>query len=412
MDNTKAISILFVDDEKLILNGLKRPLHSMRHAWDMTFVESGREGLEILAKKKIDLIISDMCMPEMDGAAFLRAARESYPQTIRTILSGHSGEALTLETLKPAHKFLHKPCPSEKIIDWVNKILFFRQILPNTELQSFLNGIGVLPSQPLFFPMILEAIAQGSPQKVGESIAFDVNMAANIMKATLNAFFVQPTRLPTLEEAAKTLSLDLLFELVSSKNIFASYNSSISLDFPVDTFWRHCLRTAKYAKTIASMESSDPLFINQCYLGGLFHDLGKFLLHSHYGQNYIDLLKETSNQNKEVFHLEMANLNCCHGMAGAYLLGIWGLPMEIVEAVAFHSRPSRMKKYTVSPLCIVHVANAFDHIFFQTSNDDPIRKLDMPFLQQTITKEKLQAWRYACNLGFQARLDTMQQFIW
>lgn len=412
MDDTKDISILFVDDEKLILNGLKRPLHSMRRSWDMTFVESGREGLKILEKKEIDLIISDMCMPEMDGATFLRAVRKTYPQTIRTILSGHSGEALTLETLKPAHKFLHKPCPSEKIIDWVNKILFFRQILPNMELRSFLNGIGVLPSQPLFFPLILEAIAQDKPQKVGATIAFDVNMAANIMKATLNAFFVQPVSLPTLEEAAKALSLDLLFELVSSKNIFASYNDSFSLDFPVDAFWRHCLRTAEYAKAIASLESSDPLFINQCYLGGLFHDLGKFLLHSHYGQEYIELLKETTDQNKDVFQMELANLNCCHGMAGAYLLGIWGLPLEIVEAVAFHSRPSRMKKYTISPMCIVHVANAFDHIFFQTSKNDPLRKLDMHFLQQTITKTKLQAWRYACNLKFQTRLDTLADFIW
>ena len=412
MTENSKFQILFVDDEKKVLDGLRRPLRSMRKKWDMHFATSGRQGLEILAEKEMDLVVSDMYMPEMDGAEFLRLVRERYPHTIRTILSGHSDKSLILKTLKPAHKFLHKPCSPETLIAWVNNILFFRKILPNTELQERFNGIGALPSQPLFFALLFEAIANANPQEVGEIIPYDVNMAANLLKVTLNTFFVKTTGLPSLSDSAKMIGMDLLYEIVSSRDVFAEYNDAQFENFSMDNLWRHCQRTAGYAATIASLENPDPSFVNTCYLAGLFHDLGKYLLITAYPDGYTAILRNFSKQDKSLWSIEMSAMGCCHGMAGAYLLGIWGMPMDIIEAVAFHERPSAMKKFEISPLCIVHVANVLDHIFLRFTKNDPIRKLDLGFLQKTISKEKLHVWQKTCKHSFNKAMKELSGLAW
>ncbi|GAU08330.1 HDOD domain-containing protein [Desulfoplanes formicivorans] len=412
MTESQKFQILFVDDEKNVLDGLRRPLRSMRKQWDMHFATSGRQGLAILAQQEMDLVVSDMYMPEMDGAAFLRQVMEHYPNTIRTILSGHSDKSLILKTLKPAHKFLHKPCSPETLIAWVKDILFFRQILPSRELREQLNGIGALPGQPLFFALLFEAIAHDDPQEVGEILPYDVNMAANLLKVTLNTFFTKTQGLPSLSDSAKLIGMDLLYEIVSSKDIFAAYNEMPYSGFSIDNLWRHCLRTARYAAIIAALESADSSFVNKCYLAGLLHDIGKYLLITTYPGDYASVLKHAPSQEQPLWALERAALGACHGMVGAYLMGIWGLPKEIVEAIAFHERPSAIKRWEVSPLCIVHVANVLDHLFLRMGKNDPLGQLDVTFLQQTISKEKLQRWQKACKKFFSQAASELTLLHW
>ncbi len=412
MTENEKFHILFVDDEQKVLDGLRRPLRFMHKKWDMHFATSGLQGLEILAGQKMDLVVSDMYMPEMDGAEFLRRVWTLYPYTIRTILSGNSDKSLILKTLKPAHKFLHKPCSPETLISWVNNILFFRKILPNKELQERFNGIGALPTQPLFQALLFEAIAHDKSQEVGAIIPYDVSMAANLLKVTLNNFFVKSFGLPSLSDSAEMIGMDLLYQIVSSRDIFAEYNDAQFKGFSIIKQWRHCLRTAKYAAIIASRESSDPAFVNACYLAGLFHDLGKLLLVTAYPHEYSEVLDHFSRQKQSLWSLETSAMGCCHGMAGAYLLGIWGLPMEIIEAVAFHERPSALKKFVISPLCIVHVANVLDHLFLRFTKNAPIRQLDLVFLQQTISKDKLQTWKNLCNQAFTRSMAELSRLVW
>jgi YesN/AraC family two-component response regulator len=66
-----AKRILFVDDEPMVLDGLRRSLHSMRKDWEMVFVTSGSEALESMANQSFDIVVTDMRMPGMDGAQLL-----------------------------------------------------------------------------------------------------------------------------------------------------------------------------------------------------------------------------------------------------------------------------------------------------------------------------------------------------
>ncbi len=108
-------SILFVDDERPVLEGLRVLLHGLKSKWTMRFVESGSLALEAMRERPYDVIVTDMRMPEMDGAKLLRRVSEEWPQTIRIVLSGYSEAELATALVPYAHQYLSKPCNPRKL---------------------------------------------------------------------------------------------------------------------------------------------------------------------------------------------------------------------------------------------------------------------------------------------------------
>jgi YesN/AraC family two-component response regulator len=95
--------LLFVDDEENILEGLKRLFRPMREEWDMFFLPGAEEALKLMETEPIDIIVTDMRMPKMDGLQLLTTVKERYPETIRFILSGHSDRELLIKSASLAH---------------------------------------------------------------------------------------------------------------------------------------------------------------------------------------------------------------------------------------------------------------------------------------------------------------------
>src|ERR1035437_2325492 len=89
----QPLTLLFVDDEPSILSSLRRLFRPL--GYRILTAESGLEGLEVLGRETVDLVISDMRMPNMDGAKFLKEVRARWPQAIRLLLTGYADMAST-----------------------------------------------------------------------------------------------------------------------------------------------------------------------------------------------------------------------------------------------------------------------------------------------------------------------------
>jgi YesN/AraC family two-component response regulator len=113
--NNKLQTILFVDDEESVLNSLRRLFHD--EPWNLFFADSGSKGLEILKKEKIDLVISDVRMPVMDGLTFLKQVKEIYPHIVRIFLSGYADKTAIVTALAEgcAQQLLPKPWDDDKL---------------------------------------------------------------------------------------------------------------------------------------------------------------------------------------------------------------------------------------------------------------------------------------------------------
>ncbi|MEH6444717.1 MAG: HD domain-containing phosphohydrolase [Oceanospirillaceae bacterium] len=130
-------SVLLVDDEKPILNALKRllmPLKCKIHC-----AASGNEALEILANETVDIVISDMRMPQMSGDELLAQVAQKWPNTERVVLSGYADVDATISAINQGNisRFLLKPWSDQEVITTVTKSFSLRQLmLKNQQLEK------------------------------------------------------------------------------------------------------------------------------------------------------------------------------------------------------------------------------------------------------------------------------------
>ncbi len=102
-------TLLLVDDEPSILSALRRLLRPI--GYRIHTAESGRAGLALLEQEAVDLVISDMRMPEMDGANFLEQVRRRWPATTRILLTGYADVTSTIEAINRGeiYRYVSKP---------------------------------------------------------------------------------------------------------------------------------------------------------------------------------------------------------------------------------------------------------------------------------------------------------------
>lgn len=102
-------TLLLVDDEVEVTSSLSRLLH--RDGYRILTANSGREGLDLLARYPVEVVVSDQYMPEMNGIEFLKRVRDLYPNTVRVMLSGRSDMNALIDAINESaiYKFLSKP---------------------------------------------------------------------------------------------------------------------------------------------------------------------------------------------------------------------------------------------------------------------------------------------------------------
>ena len=150
--------VLFVDDEEKLLDGLKRNLRGMRDSWEMQFASSGRQALSILQQTPIDVVVSDMRMPDIDGEALLAEIKNKYPGIIRIMLTGTTEKSSVFKSLKVAHQYLAKPCDAEKIKSTIYCACMTKNMLESDILRNVLSRMETLPSIPALYIQLVEEL--------------------------------------------------------------------------------------------------------------------------------------------------------------------------------------------------------------------------------------------------------------
>ncbi len=120
--------ILFVDDEPSILAALRRLMR--RHSYQCYFAEGAHQGLEILDTTAIDLIVSDMQMPEMDGAAFLAAVKKRWPFSVRFLMTGYADVNTAIDALNQGgiNRYISKPWDDGALLEAIEEGLRIRRL--------------------------------------------------------------------------------------------------------------------------------------------------------------------------------------------------------------------------------------------------------------------------------------------
>lgn len=311
------MQVLFVDDEVNVLSGLRRMLFD-RDAWTVHVASSARDGLDVLAHVDVDVVVSDMRMPEMDGVTFLTEVAARWPQCSRLILSGQTDELAARRALGVAHQLLAKPCLPEVLVATLTRLEATRARITDPALRRLIGGLDRLPVLPVSHDTLVRQLADPTTALVDvlRSVACDPSAATRVLQVANAPFFGVGSRVVGVERAFGRLGSALVGDIIGDGRI-------PTLDDPhAERIFEHSLQVA--AVTAALVPDAP----DEAHLVGLLHDAGL-------------LVARIGNPNVEFDALggptdERAQLGATHAEIGAYCLGQWGLPEPVVDAVRRH----------------------------------------------------------------------------
>ena len=389
--------ILFVDDERKVLDGIRRTLRPMRQEWTMTFVDTGQAALDALEDNPCDVIVSDIRMPNMNGVELLTKVKLRYPHIVRLALSGYADSELMAECTKAAHQFLSKPCDIETVKTTIARACKIKETLTDTSLVAFISTLDSLPSLPSLYSEIMDEITapDGSIRKVGEIISKDVSMTAKILQLVNSSFFGLSNNIDTVNQAASMLGFDVIRSLVLSAKIFNHYEDKTGNSLNLEALWQHSGHTGAVALKIAKLAGAPSKTCDVAQMAGMLHDIGTLILQKNRPEEYREVESMCRAQSIERWQAEKQILGHTHMNVGAYLLTLWGIQNSIVEAVAYHHCPSEMTpEPEFSPLAAVHIAHSF--VEHDASLGSQPSGLDNDYLTRIGVIDYVPQWRERC----------------
>ena len=224
--------LLCVDDEPNILSSLRRLFR--QSGYQVTVANSGAEGLQILATQEIDLVISDMRMPEMDGARFLEQVRARWPDTMRILLTGYADIGSTIEAINKGEifRYIAKPWDDHDMLLVVRHALEIKELAREKAR--------------------LEALTRQQNEELRD---LNANLELKVMERTVE-----------LRKAHEKLKASFL----TSIKVFANL---IELRQPA--LAGHSRRVADVARKIGVRLGLEGTALQDLFLAGLLHDIGK-----------------------------------------------------------------------------------------------------------------------------------------
>jgi HD-like signal output (HDOD) protein len=331
--------ILFVDDESLILEGLQRVLRAQRNEWEMVFANCGNQALAELEAGPFDVIVTDMRMPGQDGVALLEQVKERFPAVVRIVLSGFVEKDSALRAIPVAHQYLAKPCEPSKLREVIERCCSAGNYLEDDATRRVVGAVGELPSLPRHTAMLLDAIQDpnASIPQIAKLVEQDVGITAKVLQLVNSAFFGIPREISSVCQAVSYLGLHVLKSLLLSAEVYKMFRPSKQAPgFSFEGFQEHSHLTARIASRLplpASMTST-------AVVAAILHDSGMLVLSARRSHEFGQVLAVARKDKRPVWRVEEELLGTSHAEVGAYLLGVWGLPQPIVQAVAQHHRPS------------------------------------------------------------------------
>ena len=157
------------------------------------------------------------------------------------------------------------------------------------------------------------------------------------------------------------------------------------------------MRTGAFARTILRLEGCDARTADQGFLAGMLHEVGLLVLATELRHDLAQAWKHARRFGISMAEAERRVIGASHAAIGAYLMGIWGLPDPVVEAIAFHHTPAALPHDRIGPVTAVHVATALDCEMDGNVVGEAASELDHAYLQRLGLTARIPAWKHECS---------------
>lgn len=380
--------VLFVDDDTLILEGLKDALYPHRHSWQMTFVSCPQQALQLLEHDPHDVVVSDLRMPTMDGATLLERVRARCPQTVRIVLSGHGEMRLIARAAAIAHRMVAKPCDSSELAHVINSSCAAQTHATPTERKGGLLAKAALPAAPHLYAELTALLATNDATilDAAQIIQNDMGMAAKVLQLANSAYFGRRQPVANITQAVAYLGLEQLRALTLHTAVFREFTPAQDIPgISLAALERHGTAVAVLARALALPGPAR----EEAFSAGLLADVGLLILASHHPDELAEIDALATARRLPLHTVERDIYDATHADFGAHLLALWGLPQPITDAVAHHHTPA-----TINPAALTaSPATRLATILLDETPDNTTVAQHAPELNDPALTPHLPHWR-------------------
>lgn len=321
--------ILFVDDEAAILASLGNLLRKDRHRWDLVFAHGGPEAVRVLDQTRFDIVVTDMRMPDVDGAQLLELVRKRSPRTVRIMLSGHAESEAVIRALPLVHQFISKPCDIKTLRGVIERCLQDTGVDPDRSATSATGAIPCLPSHPARYAELAAALADPrcTQAQVAAIVERDPAMAAKLLQIANTSYFGSGQEIVSIPGAIATVGVAMIRELARS-HIFVPAHD-LAAGFSLDALCETAVRSACRAR-----EAADPRQADEAYTVALLHDLGRLVLAIEMRDRYGEVLAIAAQTGRPLEEVEREQLGVTQDEIRNQLFMLWALPSVLGRPTA------------------------------------------------------------------------------
>jgi HD-like signal output (HDOD) protein/CheY-like chemotaxis protein len=394
--------ILFVGEDQPLWQEFRTHLSNSDDGWEGEFVRTGPDALARMEAVPFSAFVVDSRLSAMTGVDLLEQLMKRDPEKIRVLLSDISDSRSTLNCAGRPHHHVLKPCDADAVLAVLNQAVALDAWLPNRAVHNIIARMRWLPSPPSDYAEVLAQMRSSdvSVEQIGELISRDPAISAKVLQMANSATFGLQLQVVQPAEAVAYIGLEATRALVLLAHTFSSFDQLHLVGFSGETLWRHSLHTGQLARRIARLENAGLELTELGFASGLLHDIGKLLLAANLTEPYGQAVALARAQRCSLWEAENRVFGTCHSEVGACLLGMWGLPLPIIEAVALHHHPVRSMAHEFSPLTAVHVADVLEH---ETSRSPDKATLsvewDVNYLKRLGLDRRMEERRQDCLSG-------------
>ncbi len=225
-----------------------------------------------------------------------------------------------------------------------------------------MQKIEEVPSLPAIVYKVMELVnsEKSSASDFEKVVAHDQALAARMLRMANSSFYSLSRKVSTISDAVVYLGHNTIRSLVLGASTSSLFKRSLpAYGYKREGLWQHANIVASLSREIASAAHLTPEEIENCYVSGLLHDIGKLIL-GPFAQEQVDSFIAQIQEGKELAEVEKKLLGFTHGEIGRILLDKWKLPRNLVETVHYHHQPET-STYAPRETLAVSVANSISN---------------------------------------------------
>ena len=339
--------IYIVDDEPQIAELLGHLLAVRNKNWKIKIHKNPLNAIKNLESEKPDIVISDYCMPEMQGTEFLENIRIVAPNSLRVLISGNANPTTIATKLTAAHQFLAKPFSPSIVALKIEKALNAFDRLQDPKVQTMVMGLKTLPALPEIYFQLLETLDnyQADIQDISKILKQDGAIMAKVIQLANSPLFAktvdwkqQPTMTVSPNEAIGILGTERLKATVMEHQMFKDFNIEPN-QLATDLLDKNRGETAKLTHQTAIRMQLKDNESKAAFAAGLMHDLGRLVLIDNYPQQYKTICKRAKKEKKPITELEKEIFKITQADVSSFLVSLWGLDQKVATALEFQEKP-------------------------------------------------------------------------